>query len=42
MNHELMSHANEAQDRRIDKLTDAIEKLITIVQSDESRISRLE
>ncbi len=30
MNLELMSHANEAQDRRIEKLTASIEKLVEI------------
>ena len=41
MNLELMSHANEAQDRRIDKLTDAIEKLVAVTNEDATNIRAL-
>jgi hypothetical protein len=41
MNLELMSHANEAQDRRIEKLTDAIEKLVAVTNEDATAIRRL-
>ena len=41
MNLELMSHANEAQDRRIDKLTASIEKLVEVSNRDAIDISAL-
>ena len=39
MNPELMSHANEAQDRRIEKLTASIEKLVELSNRDTESIS---
>jgi len=41
MNLELMSHANEAQDRRIEKLTASIEKLVEVSNRDAIDISAL-
>jgi hypothetical protein len=41
MNLELMSHANEAQDRRIEHLTDAIEKLVKVTNEDATSIRTL-
>jgi hypothetical protein len=41
MNLELMSHANEAQDRRIEKLMDAIEKLVKVTNDDAFAIRTL-
>ena len=41
MNLELMSHANEAQDRRIEKLTASIEKLVEVSNRDAVDISAL-
>jgi hypothetical protein len=41
MNLELMIHANEAQDRRIEKLTAAIEKLAEVSNRDGESISAL-
>ncbi|HVY93509.1 MAG TPA: hypothetical protein VHA14_12190 [Bryobacteraceae bacterium] len=41
MNLELMSHANEAQDRRIERLTASIEKLVEVSNKDAASISAL-
>ena len=41
MNLELMSHANEAQDRRIEKLMASIEKLVEVSNRDAIDISAL-
>ena len=41
MNLGLMSHANEAQDRRIEKLTASIEKLVEVSNRDAESISAL-
>ena len=41
MNLELMSHANEAQDRRIEQLTAAIEKLVRVSNEDANAIRTL-
>jgi acetolactate synthase regulatory subunit len=41
MNLELTSHANEAQDRRIEKLTASIEKLVDVSNRDAVDISAL-
>ena len=41
MNLELMSHANEAQDRRIEKLTASIEKLVEVSNRDAVNLSAL-
>jgi hypothetical protein len=41
MSLELMSHANEAQDRRIEKLTASIEKLVEVSNKDAVNISAL-
>jgi hypothetical protein len=41
MNLELMSHANEAQDRRIERLTASIEKLVEVGNRDALDISSL-
>ena len=41
MNLELMSHANEAQDRRIERLTASIEKLVEVSNRDATSISAL-
>jgi hypothetical protein len=41
MNLELMSHANEAQDRRIEKLMTSIEKLVEVSNRDAIDISAL-
>jgi len=41
MNLELMSHANEAQDLRIEKLTASIEKLVEVSNKDAVNLSAL-
>ena len=41
MNLELMSHANEAQDRRIEKLTASIEKLVEVSNRDAVNLGAL-
>ena len=41
MNLELVSHANEAQDRRIDRLTASIEKLVEVSNRDAVDIGAL-
>jgi hypothetical protein len=41
MNLELMNHENEAQDRRIEKLTASIEKLVEVSNRDAVDISAL-
>ena len=41
MNLELMSHANEAQDLRIEKLTASIEKLVEVSNRDAVNLSAL-